>query len=60
MSHSAVRRLVLLGLVLTAFSVAPAPQQTPRKPSPLAEARYKAALKQFGEVWTYYPMFGVA
>ena len=51
MSRTAVRRSVLLGLILTALSFAPAP---PKKPSTLAEARYKAALKQFGEVWTYY------
>ena len=43
-----------LGLALAAFSVAPAPPDTPRKPSALAEARYKAAVKQFDEVWTYY------
>lgn len=54
MSHIAVRRPLLLGLALTAFSVAPAPPETPPKPSPLAEARYKAAARQFDEVWTYY------
>jgi hypothetical protein len=54
MSHLAVRRPVLLGLALTAFSVAPASPQTPPKPSPLAEARYQAAVRQFEEVWTYY------
>jgi hypothetical protein len=54
MSHPAVRRPVLLGLALTAFSVAPAPPDTPPKPSPLAEARYKAASRQFEEVWTFY------
>ena len=43
-----------IGLALAAFSVAPAPPDTPRKPSALAEARYKAAVKQFEEVWTYY------
>ena len=54
MSYHAVRRPVLLGLALTAFSVAPAPLDTPPKPSPLAEARYKAASRQFEEVWTFY------
>ena len=54
MSFPAMRRALPLGLALAAFSVAPAPPDTPRKPSALAEARYKAALKQFDEVWTYY------
>jgi hypothetical protein len=45
---------VMLGLLLAAVSVAPAPPKEARKPSALAEARYKAALKQFGEVWTFY------
>jgi hypothetical protein len=49
-----LRRSVVLGLTLTALSFAPAPQQAPPKPPPLAEARYRAALKQFEEVWTYY------
>jgi hypothetical protein len=48
------RRILVLGLLLTAFSVAPAPPQEPPKHTPLAEARYKAALKQFEEIWTYY------
>jgi hypothetical protein len=51
MSCTAVRRAIVFGLTLSALSFAPAP---PTKPSPLAETRYKAALKQFGEVWTYY------
>ncbi len=54
MLSDALRRPVLLGLALTAFSLAPAPPDAPPKPSPLAEARYKAALKQFEEVWTFY------
>src|SRR4051812_49225496 len=54
MSRYVVRRPVLLGLTLAAFSVAPTPPEPPPKPSPLAEARYKAAAKQFEEVWTYY------
>ncbi len=54
MSYPAVRRPVLLGLALAAFSVAPSPPDTPPKLSPLAEARYKAAARQFEEVWAYY------
>jgi hypothetical protein len=54
LSHPAIRRPVVLGLALTAFSVAPAPPETSPKPSPLAEARYKAAVRQFEEVWTFY------
>src|SRR5262249_29550719 len=52
--HPSKRQAVLCGLALTALSVAPAPPETPPKPSALAEARYRAALKQFEEVWTYY------
>src|SRR3954452_3929539 len=54
MSHHAMRWSIVFGLALTAFSVAPAPPQTSPKPSPLAEARYQAAVKQFEEVWTFY------
>ena len=54
MSHIHLRRPALLGLTLTALSVAPAPPEPPPKPSPLAEARYKAAARQFEEVWIYY------
>ena len=54
MSHRKPRRILCLGLLLTMFSVAPAPPEAPRKHSPRAEARYKAALKQYEEVWTYY------
>src|SRR5919112_1264914 len=54
MTLPTLRRASLLGLTLAAVSVAPAPPDTPRKPSALAEARYKAALKQFDEVWRYY------
>jgi hypothetical protein len=53
-SHPVVRRARLLGLALAVISVAPAPRQTPPKPSPLADARYKTAVKQFEEVWTFY------
>jgi hypothetical protein len=54
MSHPAVRRPLLFGLALASFSVAPAPPDMPPKPSPLAEARYKAASRQFEEVWAFY------
>ncbi len=48
-------RLVCWGLLLAGVSVAPVPQgQEARKPSPLAEARYTAALKQFDLTWQYY------
>ena len=48
------RRVLYLGLLLTAFSFSPAPPAAPPKHSPVAEARYRAALKQFEETWTYY------
>jgi hypothetical protein len=54
MSRPTTRRILFLGLALAAVSVAPAPPQEPPKPSPLAEARYQAALKQFDRVWSYY------
>ena len=45
---------LFLGALLAVVSFAPAaPEKAPVK-SPLAEARYKAALKQFDEIWTYY------
>ena len=47
-------RVVSLGLALAFLSFAPAPLEKAKKSSPLAEARYKAAVKQFEEVWTYY------
>jgi hypothetical protein len=51
-------RLVCWGLLLVGASVAPGAQE-PRqkenaKPQPAAEARYKAASKQFGLIWEYY------
>ncbi len=39
------RSPVLLALTLVACSIAPAPLQSPPKPSPLAEARFKAAAR---------------
>ena len=42
------------GLALVALSVAPSPQDKAPKHSPLADARLKAALKQYDETWTFY------
>jgi hypothetical protein len=48
-------QLLCWGLLLAGVSVAPVPQgQEARKPPPLAEARYNAALKQFDLTWQYY------
>jgi len=47
-------RFVVLGLVLAALSIAPAAPDDPPKPSPLADARYQAALKQYEITWSYY------
>jgi len=46
--------MLFLGLLITACALSPAPPDTPPKHSPVAEARYKAALRQFEETWTYY------
>jgi FMN phosphatase YigB (HAD superfamily) len=43
-----------LGLVLAAVSFAPAPPERPNTVSPVAEARYRAAVKQYDETWAYY------
>jgi hypothetical protein len=48
------RHLAMLTVLLAGLSVAPAAPQAPAKPSPLAEARYQAALKQFEITWSYY------
>jgi hypothetical protein len=48
------RRLVALTVLFAGLSVAPAAPQEPVKPSPLAEARYQAAQKQFEIIWSYY------
>jgi hypothetical protein len=48
------RQVVILGFVLVALSIAPAPQERVPKRSALAEARLKAALKQYDETWTFY------
>jgi len=48
-------QLLCWGLLLAVASSAPVPQEPEaRKQPPLAEARYKAALKQFDLIWQYY------
>ncbi|HEX3447983.1 MAG TPA: hypothetical protein VHS97_06995 [Isosphaeraceae bacterium] len=54
MSLCRTRPIVRLGLFLAAASFAPAPPEKPATVSPLAEARYRAAVKQFDETWAYY------
>jgi hypothetical protein len=55
MPPSRKRLPTLLGLLLAGLSFAPAANwQAPPNLSPLATARYKAALKQFDETWSYY------
>jgi hypothetical protein len=49
-----LRRGLSLGLLLTAVSIAPAPPEEADRRSALAQARYKAALRQFEETWVYY------
>jgi hypothetical protein len=48
------RRCVLAGLLLAVLAQAQGPAAAPRQVSVLADARYKAAIKQFDETWTYY------
>jgi hypothetical protein len=48
------RQVVIFGFALAALSIAPAPQEKAPKRSALAEARLKAALKQYDETWTFY------
>ena len=55
MSSAKQRQVLCWGLLLAGASVAPLPQgQEARKQSPLTEARYNAALKQFDLIWQYY------
>ena len=54
MSHSTAWRPALLVLTLAMLSLSLAPPAAPPQHSPLAEARYKAALKEFEEIWTFY------
>jgi hypothetical protein len=51
------RPLAWLTLLFAGFAFAPsAPRATvePAQPSPLAEARYRAAVKQYEITWSYY------
>jgi len=58
MSCSRRRQSLVLGLILTGLSFAPAPAsdppQEPPKLTSLAQARLKAAIKQYDETWAYY------
>ncbi len=59
MESSPCRRPEEAGLCSSAFvlaglSIAPAAPDDPPKPSPLAEARYQAAVKQYEITWSYY------
>lgn len=55
MSDRVKSRCLRLGLLLAILATAPAPPAPPPPVQPdLAELRYKAALKQFDEVWTFY------
>ena len=46
--------IVSLGLLLAVLSFAPAQPEKAAVVSPLGEARYRAAVKQFDETWAYY------
>ena len=48
------RPIVSLGLLLAVLSFAPAQPEKAAVVSPLGEARYRAAVKQFDETWAYY------
>jgi hypothetical protein len=52
------RPLVIVTLMLAGASIAPAApdarEKEPGKPSPLAQARYDAALQQYELIWTYF------
>lgn len=56
MKRTRGRPLVIVTLILAGASVAPAPPEDPVKPapSPLAQERYEAAVKQFEIVWSYF------
>src|SRR3954470_11618042 len=54
MSSRRTNQGVILGLMLTGLSFAPAPPGEAPRRSALAEARFQAALKQFDEVWIFY------
>jgi hypothetical protein len=56
--HSPRRRfLAIVVLLLAGSSIAPSPPlapEEPAKPTPLAEARYQAALAQYELIWSYF------
>jgi hypothetical protein len=54
MSSCRTGLIVPLGLLMAATSFAPAPPEKAVSVSPLAEARYRAAVTQFDETWAYY------
>ncbi len=54
MDLSMQRRVFGVGLLLAAFSFAPAPPVPPSQLSTLAKARLEAARKQYQETWSYY------
>jgi hypothetical protein len=47
------RPLAVLTILLAGFSMAPAAPE-PARPSPLAEERYRAAVRQYDITWSYY------
>jgi hypothetical protein len=47
-------RFVAVCLLLAGLSIAPAAPDDPPKPTPLAEARYQSAVKQYEITWSYY------
>jgi hypothetical protein len=58
MSWSRRRQALVLGLILTGLSFAPAPDpdppQAPSKLKSLSQARLQAAIKHYDETWAYY------
>jgi hypothetical protein len=46
---------VLAGSLLVGLALAQGPAAAPTQATAMAEARYRAAVKQFDETWTYYP-----
>jgi hypothetical protein len=45
---------VLAGSLLVGLALAQGPAAAPTQATAMAEARYRAAVKQFDETWTYY------
>jgi hypothetical protein len=54
MQRSNQWRLLLCGLLLTSFSLAPAAPDAQPDLVPLANARYEAAVRQYEETWSYF------